>query len=630
MTAPAVLSPLAPSEDGVRSLIRRHPIPDALEDIGPSPSGKAKMTYGYGTAGFRYPHAVLPPAVVRVGMFAAIRSASLGGEEVGIMITASHNPEADNGVKLADPDGGMLAADWEPRAVELVNTDAEDDAVAFIRKTCRDFGWINPFGGGSAPQGTAMCAVVHVGRDTRFHSPLLADLAIAGVRSLGAIAIDHGVVTTPQLHHFVMHSNAHRLPNVSPQRLDEGGYLETICGSYAALMRTASIGSDGDSLRTRRTLLVDCACGVGGLKVPLIQSTLKRLRLTGGVELDAVNLPGNGPLNEGCGAEFVQKNRLRPKIYGDHHSGAAKGGITYGASLDGDADRVVFHYDKQCSKSGMSFRLLDGDKIAALVTGFIQEELRYLQSAGIGIGIRCGIVQTAYANGASTSYLRDVVKTDVAVAKTGVKFVHAAAHDNFDIGVYFEANGHGTILFGKIFYDMISDAESKLRGAAGGEDRGNVAWRRLRALPGLVNQAVGDALSDLLLVDAVLYLRGWTIEKWDGLYEDMPSKQQKVRVKDRSLIMTNDDETRALSPPHLQPALDAAMLSLARNESVSEGMNPPPRCFVRPSGTEDAVRIYAEASTQDDASSLAAEAAALVHQICGGVGDLPTSARSRL
>lgn len=29
------------------------------------------------------------------------------------MITASHNPVEDNGVKMVDPDGGMLAQAWE-------------------------------------------------------------------------------------------------------------------------------------------------------------------------------------------------------------------------------------------------------------------------------------------------------------------------------------------------------------------------------------------------------------------------------------------------------------------------------------------------------------------------------------
>lgn len=57
-----------------------------------------------------------------------------------------------------------------------------------------------------------------------------------------------------------------------------------------------------------------------------------------------------------------------------------------------------------------------------------------------------GIVQTAYANGESTRYIRDILKLEVRLAKTGVKYLHGLA-ESFDIGIYFEANGHGTILF---------------------------------------------------------------------------------------------------------------------------------------------------------------------------------------
>jgi len=37
------------------------------------------------------------------------------------MITASHNLEPDNGIKLIDPHGEMLDIDWEPLATKLAN-----------------------------------------------------------------------------------------------------------------------------------------------------------------------------------------------------------------------------------------------------------------------------------------------------------------------------------------------------------------------------------------------------------------------------------------------------------------------------------------------------------------------------
>jgi phosphoacetylglucosamine mutase len=47
------------------------------------------------------------------------------------------------------------------------------------------------------------------------------------------------------------------------------------------------------------------------------------------------------------------------------------------------------------------------------------------------------------------------------------------------------------------------------------------------------------------------------------------------------------------------------------------------RCFVRPSGTEDAVRVYAEAASQPLADALALGAARAVHALAGGVGASP-------
>ena len=52
------------------------------------------------------------------------------------MITASHNPECDNGVKLVDPAGEMLEFSWESLATALANaadTDIPNQLDTIIR-----------------------------------------------------------------------------------------------------------------------------------------------------------------------------------------------------------------------------------------------------------------------------------------------------------------------------------------------------------------------------------------------------------------------------------------------------------------------------------------------------------------
>jgi len=72
-----------------------------------------------------------------------------------------------------------------------------------------------------------------------------------------------------------------------------------------------------------------------------------------------------------------------------------------------------------------------------------------------------GVVQTAYANGASTRYLVGLGLT-VAGTCTGVKHLHAAA-EAFDVGIYFEANGHGTVLFGERLLQRLGEARIACR-----------------------------------------------------------------------------------------------------------------------------------------------------------------------
>jgi len=53
------------------------------------------------------------------------------------------------------------------------------------------------------------------------------------------------------------------------------------------------------------------------------------------------------------------------------------------------------------------------------------------------------MVQTAYANGSSTKYLKEILKLETKFSANGVKNLHPIAHA-YDIGIYCESNGHGT------------------------------------------------------------------------------------------------------------------------------------------------------------------------------------------
>ena len=213
------------------------------------------------------------------------------------------------------------------------------------------------------------------------------------------------------------------------------------------------------------------------------------------------------------------------------------------------------------------------------------------------------VVQTAYANGSSGRYIRSLGLPTM-LAKTGVKYVHHVAIQ-YDISIYFEANGHGTLLFS-------DKAVGALKKHA---EQGAAAAKVLLSTRQLINQAIGDALSDLLLVEAILANKGWGVKEWDDLYEDLPSRQTKLPVKDRTALKVSEDETKALSPAVLQPALDELASKFDKG-----------RCFVRPSGTEDVVRVYAEAATQEEADELAMLVAQATWKLAGGVGEMPTSA----
>ena len=99
----------------------------------------------------------------------------------------------------------------------------------------------------------------------------------------------------------------------------------------------------------------------------------------------------------------------------------------------------------------------------------------------------------------------------------------------------------------------------------------------------------------MLLVEVVLAHKSYSGIEWDSLYQDLPNRLVKVVVSDRNVFKTEDAERRLTGPPGLQQKLDELV------KKYDGG-----RSFVRPSGTEDVVRVYAEATHRPQADGACA------------------------
>lgn len=163
----------------------------------------------------------------------------------------------------------------------------------------------------------------------------------------------------------------------------------------------------------KNILYYDGANGVGSMKMLEFNRQL-------GETLQCTVFNSNGKVNFNCGADFVKTNQKAPYGLPTQEPNVRC------VSVDGDADRIVYFYIDSSKK----FHLLDGDRIATLIADYLIDLIRKC-----GISLNLGIVQTAYANGGSSDYIKEKLKVNVACVPTGVKHLHHKALE-YDIGEY--------------------------------------------------------------------------------------------------------------------------------------------------------------------------------------------------
>jgi phosphoacetylglucosamine mutase len=457
--------------------------------------------YSYGTAGFRYKADVMEGCLLRVGIVAAVllrkgssstssstsSSSSTRTMDMGVMVTASHNDESYNGVKLSNPDGSMIDDVQERLLVEWVNERSLDKWRAKLVQE-----WISTSTStrSTTTSSTSTHATLHVGRDTRSHSPRLAQLVVQGAEAMGARVHDHGTLTTPMLHHVVLHSNADSyLPPSIPPAPTRAGYIHNLAHAYCSLLTTTTSTSSSTSSSSRPDLQVDGACGVGyeatrevieAIATLMASSTSSPPSTTTTTttpfqsRIHAWNAPTDGPLNTNCGSEHVQKQLQAPEWYRQTPTDTS-----YCCSLDGDADRIVFfaqppsqqqqQQQHNQNQNPNEWILLDGDKISVLIAHVLTQKLEAVyqkldKDATKRLPkITMGVVQTAYANGASTDYLKVCTALYCTIIYCIVLFCEQPSGDSccfllvgwFDTHRPFLTHSYITLLYYSIRFDSI-------------------------------------------------------------------------------------------------------------------------------------------------------------------------------
>lgn len=269
----------------------------------------------------------------------------------------------------------MLEASWEAYATLLANA-TTDEALQESLETVIS----------SAKIDLKQPSLVVYGHDTRPSCPSLVKALEDGLACYkdNGKTVNAGLVTTPQLHYLVRAINTQGTEEAFGEPT-EAGYYDKLAKAYLSLTKGKPRLS---------TLTVDCANGVGGPKLRKLIERIGHNSIDIEVVKDDISTPG--ALNSNCGADYVKTGQRAPP------------GIQLTAngrycSLDGDADRIVFYYTTEDG----TFRLLDGDKIAGLAAMFLIDLVKQA-----GLELEVGVVQTAYANGSSTAYLKNVLVSD--------------------------------------------------------------------------------------------------------------------------------------------------------------------------------------------------------------------------
>jgi phosphoacetylglucosamine mutase len=464
---------------------------------------------------------LLPSAIYRCGILMGMRANHVG-HVCGIMIVYCPNTFKNNCIKLIDSSGDFLEDSWIDNALQLINCNDTRKMLTVLNKHVAQYP--------ACRKGT----VIFGYQQSKMNNAIL-QACRQGIKTSMACSFDAGQVTTPELYYHITSHN----------HFSQSCYLTNLVNSHSELVKWLTKAIDG-VYPSHLVCHVDCGNGVGGRKLSIMNPLLKEAC----VKLVLYN---REDVSQHCGVDHVTNYRRVPANMGNIKNELC-------CSIDEDADRIVFF-----TKVKNQIILLPGERIATLFAVAINDMCDH---AGLTPSI--GIIQTSTTNGACTSFIkRHVPKAAiVTVTTSNVHVLHTEAQE-YDIGIYFDLNGCGTVVFSPLFMSSIAD---------------NTEAVPLLAIYALLGQHTGDALGNLLVVLAIIQCRGLTY--WLNLYQDLPNRSERMYVGD-SLLVAGEHGNLRFDSYYIQ------------NKLLEIGQKKYSRFVISPC-TTDVVRVFVEGSRDDD------------------------------
>ncbi|MCD6459082.1 hypothetical protein J7L67_00250 [bacterium] len=467
----------------------------------------------------------------------------------GGIITASHNPAEDNGIKLIDAAGGKISAQWEAVTNEIVNSDDLPATIAKIISTFQTDGKID---------------------ENKIY------LVYLGLDNGGKIITDENAALAP----------------VS----DPSSYVNRIVEAMTALSKL----SDTKQGKVK-TFIVDTAAGAGTKAVLQIAEKINKLQEQGKINLRLKVINSNGVINKEVGAEYIHKKLGQIIAAGQPIPQWIENlkGVEIG-TLDGDADRNLLF---KVTEDG-EYRIVDGDKFAALKAMVLD---KYIKILGLDDDFKVGVAQTVLANLGSKGFF-DRMGIDVQETAVGDKYVRQAALDWIQkngVAVYYEAAGHGSIV-------VSDDFKTKLDAVVPNTKTAERAKNILQNIMKLQNEAGGDGIMNLLLFRMLMQVENLTFDQLlddNFMYADLPKTELSIKVEHKENVTSVNNLGKELTGPsdivdfvkNIQDQLAKELQARIDRGEINESQLPVKefRVIVRASGTSPSMRVQVDGPVED-------------------------------